>query len=254
MLTPSMSRSWKMVVALSLALNVAAGLALAARLFRAPPPPGGPYAAIYRAHRVSLFRALDAQRGAGGEARAPSPIVFLGDSITDGCEWSELLGRDDLVNRGIQGDTTADILARAPLIRAMEPRLVVLLVGVNDLLARRPLEAITADYARILTALGPATLALSVLPLRPALLDDPRTGEEANRLRLELDARIKALALAAGARYADLGVELVDARGELEARYTQDGVHLNGEGYMRLEAALRPYLPGEPRPREAPAK
>ena len=249
-----MSRSWKILLALSIALNAAAGLALMARLRRPPAPSGGPYAAIYRAHRVSLFHALDAQRGAGGETRAPSPIVFLGDSITDGCEWSELLARGDLVNRGIQGDTTADILARAPLIRAMEPRSVVLLVGVNDLLTRRPLEAITGDYARILTALGPATLALAVLPLRPALLDDPRAGEEANRLRPELDARIKALALTAGARHADLGADLADARGELDARYTEDGVHLNGEGYMRLGVALRPHLPAEPRPGDAPAK
>jgi lysophospholipase L1-like esterase len=131
---------------------------------------------------------------------------------------------------------------------------VVLLIGVNDLLARRPLGAITADYARILEELGPATLALSVLPLRPELLDDRRAGEEANRLRPELDARIAAVTRAVGARHEDLSAALADARGELDARYTQDGVHLNGEGYLRLGAALRPHLPSEPPPAPAPGK
>ena len=39
-------------------------------------------------------------------------IVMLGNSITNGCEWAELLGNSNVVNRGISGDTVEGIQAR----------------------------------------------------------------------------------------------------------------------------------------------
>ena len=37
-------------------------------------------------------------------------IVMLGDSMTEFAEWNELLGRNDVVNRGIRGDITEGML------------------------------------------------------------------------------------------------------------------------------------------------
>ena len=42
-------------------------------------------------------------------------VVFLGNSITAGGNWSELLGRDRIVNRGIGGDNTVGMLQRLEL-------------------------------------------------------------------------------------------------------------------------------------------
>ena len=39
-------------------------------------------------------------------------FVMRGDSITDHGEWNELLGREDVINRGIGGDTTYGVLKR----------------------------------------------------------------------------------------------------------------------------------------------
>jgi hypothetical protein len=39
-------------------------------------------------------------------------IVFLGDSITEGGHWSEIFGNGAVLNRGIGGDTTQDVLDR----------------------------------------------------------------------------------------------------------------------------------------------
>lgn len=57
------------------------------------------YSAYYY-QRVSLFEMLPV---------SPGDIVFLGNSITDGCEWNELLGRTDVRNRGISGDTSMGV-------------------------------------------------------------------------------------------------------------------------------------------------
>ncbi len=37
-------------------------------------------------------------------------IAMLGDSITNGCAWNELLKRTDVINRGIGGDTTTGMV------------------------------------------------------------------------------------------------------------------------------------------------
>jgi hypothetical protein len=50
----------------------------------------------YWKHKVDQFRMLPNPKG---------EICFLGDSITDGCNWTELTGSLKVTNRGISGDT-----------------------------------------------------------------------------------------------------------------------------------------------------
>ena len=49
----------------------------------------------YNYQRRTLFEILPT---------ATSDIIFLGNSITDGCEWSELFGNPNMKNRGISAD------------------------------------------------------------------------------------------------------------------------------------------------------
>ncbi|MGL4621995.1 MAG: GDSL-type esterase/lipase family protein, partial [Chroococcidiopsis sp.] len=58
---------------------------------------------VYYLQRVSQFQLAPI---------CNSDIVFLGDSITDECEWSELLENPHVKNRGISGDTTMGVLNR----------------------------------------------------------------------------------------------------------------------------------------------
>ena len=52
----------------------------------------------YNLQRRSLFEVLPVYS---------SDIVFLGNSITDGCEWAELFNNRHVKNRGISGDRSA---------------------------------------------------------------------------------------------------------------------------------------------------
>ena len=47
-----------------------------------------------------------------------SDIVFLGNSITDGCEWAELFENRHVKNRGISGDRSGWLLERLDSIIA----------------------------------------------------------------------------------------------------------------------------------------
>ena len=57
----------------------------------------------YNLQRRSLFEVLPVYS---------SDIVFLGNSITDGCEWAELFNNRHVKNRGISGDRSGWLLDR----------------------------------------------------------------------------------------------------------------------------------------------
>ena len=42
--------------------------------------------------------------------------------------------------------------------------------------------------------------------------------------------------------YLDVYAALVDSNGDLNAAYTDDGLHLLGEGYQVWKEAIRPYV------------
>lgn len=96
--------------------------ALQAQL-RLPAFPGSLFSTYYH-QRVSHFKTLPQTTG---------NIVFIGNSITDGAEWSELFDDGRIKNRGISGDITAGVMARLDEITSRKPAKVFLMIGVNDL-------------------------------------------------------------------------------------------------------------------------
>ncbi|QPH40560.1 SGNH/GDSL hydrolase family protein [Pedobacter endophyticus] len=51
-----------------------------------------------------------------------NPVLFIGDSLTDGGEWPALFGDANLLNFGISGETTAGIINRLPEIAKRRPQ------------------------------------------------------------------------------------------------------------------------------------
>lgn len=220
---------------LSLALNVglvAFGLAFAAHRKWRGRGPSGPD--VYLEERRSVHAALPARSGA---------TVLLGDSLTERGPWAELLGDPSIQNRGISGDTTAGILARAPDIAAQQPARVLLLAGVNDLAAGESVPAIAARYGAILdvfrTAAPSARLYCEgVLPVRPPAA--PATMRN-DRIR-ELNEALRAVAAPRACTFVDLSPAVADESGALDARFTLDGVHLTGAGYAAWARAIAPLV------------
>ena len=58
----------------------------------------------YYNHKVSQFKYLSMQTN--------KHIAMIGDSITDRGLWNELTNRNDIINRGISGDTTNGVFKR----------------------------------------------------------------------------------------------------------------------------------------------
>jgi hypothetical protein len=95
-------------------------------------------------------------------------VVFLGDSIADGWRLNEYFIGSDFINRGIEGQTTAQLLGR--FIRdvvALRPRAVLIIGGTNDIARGTTLEGIEDNFAMmgdLAKARGIRALFASVLP------------------------------------------------------------------------------------------
>ena len=113
--------------------------------------------------RATLFEALPTSK---------SDIIFLGNSITNGGEWAELLGNPHAKNRGISGDTTQGVLDRLSTITKGKPSKIFLLIGTNDLSRGKSVDEVAKNVEKIVERVkreSPATklYVQSVFPVNP---------------------------------------------------------------------------------------
>ncbi|WP_317110333.1 hypothetical protein [Chroococcidiopsis sp. SAG 2025] len=74
----------------------------------------------------------------------------MGDSLTDECEWSELLENPHIKNRGISGDTTMGVLNRLEDIVSSQPAKIFIMIGINNFIHyQRSAVEILVDYQKL---------------------------------------------------------------------------------------------------------
>jgi len=168
-------------------------------------------------------------------SNSESEIVFLGDSLSDYCEWSEFFPNQRIKNRGIAGDTTDGLLNRIDEVIESKPQKLFIMIGINDLNQGRRVADIANTYRLILEVLKkqiPQTTVFiqSLLPTNKTNAVFSKTVKNQNIV--ELNKKIKSLANEFSFKYIELFPTFLDSSSELDKRYTTDGVHLNGEGYL----------------------
>lgn len=177
----------------------------------------------------------------GGEPvleRIPSTGVILafGDSLTFGYGAStgnsypavlrELSGRE-VVNSGISGETTAEGLERLPeVLEEVQPNLVILMEGGNDILRNHPADSIKQNLAEMIEMIrgtGAQVVLIGVTEknifgdVEP--LYDELAGEyEVLYLRSVLNDLLR------------------------ESEYKSDPIHLNDRGYRKLAEGIAAAL------------
>jgi len=216
---------------------------------------------------ASDFGGLFRYAAANAALAAPVPgerrVVFFGDSITDG--WSKpehggfFPGRP-YVNRGIGGQTTAQMLLRlrADVIE-LRPRAVVILAGTNDIAGNSgpvtpdQVQDNLASMAELVRAHGIRVVLASLLPVS----DDKKdaSGRLLERTRQRPTAAIRALnrwmagyAAENGLVYLDYFAAMAGPAGALRPELNDDGLHPNARGYAVMaplaEAAITRALEG----------
>src|ERR1044072_8309241 len=82
----------------------------------------------------NLARYRDANLKITAPAKGEDRVVFMGDSITDSWKLAQYFPDKPYINRGISGQTTPQMLIRfRPDVIALQPKVVVILAGTNDL-------------------------------------------------------------------------------------------------------------------------
>ncbi|MFM0153569.1 GDSL-type esterase/lipase family protein [Paraburkholderia sediminicola] len=197
--------------------------------------------------RVEALRARDwpnlgQYRDANRMLAGISPkAVFIGDSLTefwlagDPEMFRYGLVSGGLVNRGISGQTSPQILLRfmADVIQ-LKPAVVHLLCGGNDL-AGNTGPTTFADYQNNIVAMVMLARAFNVKVIlgsvTPAGFFAWRPGIDPRARITEINAWFKGLADEHGLIFADYHSALAAPDGSLRAELTRDGVHPTAAGY-----------------------
>ncbi len=189
---------------------------------------------IYQ-RRVELFRSSRIKQ---------ATIVMLGNSLTEGGSWNDLLGRNDVVNRGIAGDILPGFLNRMQYVYSLHPRICFIEGGINDIYDWETLDNIYKYYVKIIEGLrnhGIIPVIQSTLYVgkkwgakwlkehRPELKPEDVNRERNTTVRL-LNRKLKRYAKKHNIIFLDLNKKLTK-NGFLISSYTWDGAHLKTIAY-----------------------
>ena len=175
-------------------------------------------------------------------------IIFLGDSITDNCEWAELYQNLKIKNRGIGGDRADGVLLRLDEIVSSQPDKIFIMIGINDLGHGIKVAAIESNFEKIIRYIlnkSPDTQIYlqSVLPINDKLYNFFYKGAKAtNDKIIILNKQLKDLASEPGVQYIDLASFFIDDKNQLDEQFTADGLHLNGKAYLVWKNAIEQYV------------
>lgn len=168
-------------------------------------------------------------------------IVMFGDSHTEWMDWSELMQRNDIANRGISGDITEGFLKRLHTVFALQPEVCVLEGGINDILMRIPLEEIEANLKQLVEQLQEKKIKVVLCTLTFGLADRP-DAERVNRQAAMMNKKIIALAKSKAIPVLDLNAE-TSVNGARKAEYAlPDGLHFNAKVYALWKEKLQVIL------------
>lgn len=175
-------------------------------------------------------------------------IIFLGNSINDGSEWYELFNDIRIKNRGISGDMTPGILHRLKEVTNRKPSKVFLMIGINDLGRGVSPDSVVKNILLISDYIqqeSPSTKVFveSILPVNASFGKFPGQVSKVKEI-LKSNQLLKDASAKHRFEYIDLHSKFVDAQGLLDARYTNDGLHLTGAGYQHWRHLIYPKVFG----------
>jgi lysophospholipase L1-like esterase len=215
----------------------------------APSIPSTGFAGLdqYRASRIAIYtddfgelaRYREADAALAPPAAGEKRVVFLGDSITDYWKLPDYFPGKPYINRGIDGQTTPEMLVRFRQdVIDLHPKVVVMLAGTNDIAgvtgptSNEDIEANYASMAELARTHRIHMVFASVLPVH----NYTHNAEESFALRprdriMALNKWLKDYCARNRLVYLDYFSALVDERGMLKRGLSDDGLHPTDAGY-----------------------
>lgn len=202
--------------------------------------------------RLSYYDPTPNQQGAVNPDR--TTVVFFGDSRAATWPAPPDLDQFEFINRGIGSQTSTQVVLRFDYhIKPLEPQIVVVQVGINDLktiplfparqevIIARCKENIRQIVTRS-TDLGATVVLTTIFPIGKVPLERrPFWSDEVAPAIDELNAYIHSLA-GANVTVVDAHAILADDAGLTRTEYQEDFLHINAAGYKALNSVLTQVL------------
>lgn len=174
-------------------------------------------------------------------------IVFLGNSLTQNFELAELFQNLKIKNRGISGDVIDGVINRLnPIIRS-KPKKIFIEIGINDLGKGIEKDSVIRKYKKLIKVLQtklPKTKIYiqSLFPTETGRKEyETYCNKKVNRNVIEINSELAKFALKQKITFIDTYNSFA-IQGELNPKYSVDGIHLNGLGYKVWTQILLPYI------------
>ena len=168
-------------------------------------------------------------------SNSKTDIVFLGNSITAGVDFNELLSDTRMRNRGISSDITFGVLERLQEVTEGKPAKVFILIGINDISRNVPDSFIISNYAKIIQRIKAASPSTKIYfhTLLPVNNEFKQFKNHYNKDEhiLFVNSALKELAVNEKIYLVDLYPNFLNKENKLDKAYTVDGLHLNAAGY-----------------------
>ena len=163
-------------------------------------------------------------------------VAMLGDSLTAVAPWNDLTGCRPLSNRGVPSARARDLFEDGRRIKSLSPKLVVIQVGINDLLAGAKPNDIVKDINQLVeTVANPSSvLLISLFPVSRGI-GAPDLRDNIRRVNEALQANHPA-------RFLNLHSEYADGEGYLRPEFATDGIHLRSAAYAVWRERLEPFV------------
>lgn len=168
-------------------------------------------------------------------------ILLVGDSITECFNTKKLLSNFNIINKGISGNNSRDVLNRIQDIISSENfDIVFILIGTNDIAQGFTDESIINNIKRIadIAAQKVERNNIFITSILPTRNNDLRPNERITELNLKLQK----LTNESSTSYLNLHSLFADETKKLNFEYTDDGLHLNDLAYLRWADFLGDFL------------
>jgi lysophospholipase L1-like esterase len=168
-------------------------------------------------------------------------VVFFGNSITAGSSFQNYFQKSSICNLGYPGDGLDGMLLRVKQIKAVNPKKIFLMAGINGLYSQ-PIQVFEEKYKALVKEIKKecpsSTIYLqSILPVN----NNVSKNHCSNDKIVKANEIIRKIAAENAISYLDIH-KLYLKNGEMDKDVTKDGIHLKKEYYNKWAKFLEPYI------------
>ena len=177
-------------------------------------------------------------------------IVFLGDSIIEIYPLNEIFTELPVVNSGVSGYQTTDILNNINnMVYRYNPTSVIIEIGTNDIAedtSKEKQKEVVENVKKIVKNINEnrpkAKIYIQSLYPVNRNMNRKMVANRTNEAIININTSIKQFCEKSNATYINMHDYLVDGEGNFAEEYTYDGLHPSELGYAKITRILLPYI------------